>query len=172
MLHQLQCLWQSMSNRRRRIFLSSKNSMPKLGQLGSFNKKIPSRSGNKTESALSVMKYALSTPFRSGPITERRNAVPFVIESTVYGCGWCESKCPVRGASAIRINIIGEVRLASGSYVEKAREYGFVFKARDNSLDRLAPGTFDVPGVPAEKPGYPGSFPPDGSGIPPGFLPK
>lgn len=106
------------------------------------------------------------------PVPERRNAVPFVVENRCTGCGWCESKCPVEGASAIRVNISGEVRLASGSYVEKASEYGFVFKARDNSLDRLAPGTFDVPNGPAENAGDPGSIRPGGSGIPPGFLPK
>lgn len=82
--------------------------------------------------------------FRAVP--ERRNAVPFVIANRCTGCGWCESKCPVEGTSAIRINIIGQMRLAEGSYVEKAKEYGLLFRANDNSMDGLAPGTFDIPG--------------------------
>jgi MauM/NapG family ferredoxin protein len=77
------------------------------------------------------------------PVQDRRNAVPFVVANRCTGCGWCESKCPVEGVSAIRVNIVGEVRLAEGSYVEKAQEYGFVFRTKDNSVDALAPGTFD-----------------------------
>jgi MauM/NapG family ferredoxin protein len=77
------------------------------------------------------------------PVQDRRNAVPFVVSNRCTGCGWCESKCPVEGVSAIRVNIVGEVRLADGSYVEKAQEYGFVFRTKDNSADALAPGTFD-----------------------------
>lgn len=71
------------------------------------------------------------------------NSVPHVIENQCIGCGFCESRCPVRGAAAIRINVIGEVRLAEGSYREKAEEYGLVFKKKDNSADAVAPGTFD-----------------------------
>ncbi|MEJ2716132.1 MAG: 4Fe-4S binding protein [Deltaproteobacteria bacterium] len=81
--------------------------------------------------------------FRAVP--GKLNAAPFVVENRCLGCGWCETKCPVEGASAIRVNIMGEVRLASGSYQQKAREYGLVFKTKDNSLDSLAPGTFELP---------------------------
>ncbi|MGC8906122.1 MAG: 4Fe-4S binding protein [Desulfomonilaceae bacterium] len=77
------------------------------------------------------------------PVPERKNAAPFVIAHRCTGCGWCESKCPVEGAAAIRVSVIGEVRLSEGSYVEKAKEYGFVFRTKDNSVDSLAPGTFD-----------------------------
>ena len=52
-------------------------------------------------------------------------------------------KCPVEGAAAIRVNVIGAMRLSKGSYVEKASEYGFIFKARNDSADQLAPGTFE-----------------------------
>lgn len=80
------------------------------------------------------------------PVEGRRNAVPFVVANRCTGCGWCESKCPVEGTSAIRVNILGEIRLAEGSYVEKAKEFGFVFRTKDNSMDSLAPETFDLPG--------------------------
>jgi hypothetical protein len=36
--------------------------------------------------------------------------------------------------------------LAEGSYEEKAKEYGLLFRAKDNSMDVLAPETFDIPG--------------------------
>lgn len=77
------------------------------------------------------------------PVEGRQNAVPFVVANKCSGCGWCESKCPVEGTSAIRINIIGQIRLAEGSYVEKAKEYGLLFKAKEELPDQLAPGTFD-----------------------------
>ena len=100
-----------------------------------------------------------------------RNAAPFVQENRCTGCGWCESKCPVRGAAAIRVNIVGEVRLARGSYVEKAREYGMIFKTKDNSADRLAPETFDSSD--SMKPNdISGPHQRDDNGLPPGFLPR
>ena len=107
--------------------------------------------------------------FRAVP--ERRNAVPFVVENRCTGCGWCESKCPVRGASAIRVNIVGEVRLARGSYVEKAREYGLEFRTKDNTVDKLGPETFDT--GQAVKP-YSTVEPPKpaDNGLPPGFIPR
>jgi len=94
------------------------------------------------------------------------------LENRCTGCGWCETKCPVEGASAIRVNIIGEIRLAKGSYVEKAREYGFLFKAKEHSADRLAPGAFDVP---QESPVPEPLSEPHGvpeTGLPPGFILK
>lgn len=77
------------------------------------------------------------------PADGRRNAVPFVHANRCTGCGWCENKCPVEGLSAIRIAVVGEVRLASGSYIEKAKEFGFEFRIVDKTSDRLAPETFD-----------------------------
>lgn len=108
--------------------------------------------------------------FRSVP--ERKNAVPFVVGNRCTGCGWCENKCPVEGKSAIRVNIIGEVRLASGSYVEKAAEYGLVFKASDNKADRLAPDTF-IQRDPHQGPALlPDSPAPPADELPPGFITK
>jgi MauM/NapG family ferredoxin protein len=106
------------------------------------------------------------------PVPDRRNGVPFVEANKCTGCGWCETKCPVEGTSAIRVNILGEMRLASGSYVEKAREYGLVFRASDNKGDRLAPGTFSTPqeGAGAESSTEAPKSPP--SGLPPGFIEK
>lgn len=77
------------------------------------------------------------------PVPGLRNAAPFVVANHCTGCGQCETKCPVEGQAAIQVNIIGEIRLASGSYVEKAREYGLIFRAKDTSMERLAPGTFE-----------------------------
>ena len=100
------------------------------------------------------------------PVPDRVNGVPFVTENKCTGCGWCESKCPVEGTSAIRVNIIGEIRLASGSYVDKAREYGSLFKERELSPERLAPGTFDSPTSSTD----PGKLP-DSTGLPEENLP-
>ncbi|MFH0960281.1 MAG: 4Fe-4S dicluster domain-containing protein [Pseudomonadota bacterium] len=77
------------------------------------------------------------------PAEGRRNSVPFVHANRCTGCGWCENKCPVEGLGAIRIAVVGEVRLASGSYIEKAKEYGFQFRIVDKTSDRVAPDTFD-----------------------------
>ncbi len=97
------------------------------------------------------------------PVPDRSNQVPFVNENKCTGCGWCESKCPVEGTSAIRVNIIGEIRLASGSYVEKAREYGMTFRPRTVSLDRQEPAASLAP--PAHKAGEDSN-----SKLPPGFT--
>ncbi len=104
-------------------------------------------------------------------VPDRKNAVPFVKANKCAGCGWCESKCPVEGASAIRVNIIGEVRLKSGSYVEKAQEYGLELKTRTT--------TPQSPGRDAHGSTYPspGDSPtsesrPEDSELPPGFSPK
>ena len=78
---------------------------------------------------------------------------------------------PVRGAAAIRVNIVGEVRLARGSYVEKAREYGMEFKTKDNSADSLAPETFDS-GDSMKPNDISESDQREDNGLPPGFLPR
>ncbi len=106
------------------------------------------------------------------PVPGLRNAAPVVRENKCSGCGWCENKCPVQGASAIRVNVIGEIRLASGSYIEKAREYGLSFKQKEAALDRLAPGTFDAPGTSVEQAPYAPSSGVQEQGLPPGFTPK
>jgi polyferredoxin len=56
--------------------------------------------------------------------------VPAVDENRCNGCGYCETKCPVVGVSAIIVEPLGEVRLASGSYRDKAKELGLVFQAK------------------------------------------
>jgi MauM/NapG family ferredoxin protein len=106
------------------------------------------------------------------PVPGLLNAAPVVVENKCSGCGWCENKCPVQGASAIRVNVIGEIRLASGSYVEKAREYGLTFKTKESAVDRLAPGTFDTPGSAVEQTPYSEPSGPKGEELPPGFMPK
>lgn len=108
------------------------------------------------------------------PVPDRRNAVPFVVENRCIGCGWCESKCPVQGAAAIRVNVIGEIRLASGSYRERAREYGLTFRAKDNRADRLAPETFDNQAVspPQKQENGPSTGGSANDGLPPGFILK
>lgn len=78
------------------------------------------------------------------PVPGRVNPVPFVKANRCTGCGWCECRCPVEGSAAIRVNIRGEVRLAQGSYVEKAREYGFLFKVRDPQEGRALEGNEEV----------------------------
>ncbi|MBI5571340.1 MAG: 4Fe-4S binding protein [Desulfomonile tiedjei] len=106
------------------------------------------------------------------PVEGKMNAVPFVTGTKCTGCGWCECKCPVEGTSAIRVGIAGEIRLNRGSYVEKSREYGFVFKIKETGPGGLAPGTFDAPdSAPAEGPGRQGS-PASGTGLPPGIILK
>lgn len=106
------------------------------------------------------------------PIPGRRNPAPFVIENQCTGCGWCETRCPIEGAAAIRVNIVDQVRLASGSYVQKARELGLVFKTRDNTKDKLAPGTFDNQGAEHPKPPEKESIPKPNTELPPGFVDK
>lgn len=106
------------------------------------------------------------------PVPGLKNAAPFVVENKCIGCGWCESRCPVEGAAAIRVNIIGEVRLSSGSYAEKAQEYGYTFKTKDKTESSLAPDTFDSGGGLQDKIEYPDSTGDTDSGLPPGFMPK
>jgi ferredoxin len=62
--------------------------------------------------------------------------VPVIDEDKCNGCGYCECKCPVTGDSAIIVEPLGELRLASGSYKEKAKEMGLVFHAKDRVEDQ------------------------------------
>jgi len=82
--------------------------------------------------------------------------VPVIDESKCNGCGYCECKCPVEGESAIVVEPSGELRLASGSYKEKAYELGLVFHAKgrveDHTiLDRHQREGKEGSGVPALK---------------------
>ena len=61
--------------------------------------------------------------------------VPVVDENKCNGCGYCENKCPVVGESAILVEPLGELRLAAGSYMERAKELGLVFHAKTEVRD-------------------------------------
>jgi ferredoxin len=54
---------------------------------------------------------------------------PVVIASKCNGCGFCETKCPVGGTSAITIVPDGEIRLKEGSYIQEAKKLQLEFKA-------------------------------------------
>ncbi len=53
---------------------------------------------------------------------------PVVIPSRCNGCGWCETKCPVKGESAIVVIPHGEIRLKEGSYIKEAKKLQLEFK--------------------------------------------
>jgi MauM/NapG family ferredoxin protein len=95
---------------------------------------------------------AIVSQFVTGhPIT-----VPVIDEDKCNGCGYCECKCPVTGDSAIIVEPLGEMRLASGSYKEKAKELGLVFHAKDRVedhtiLNRDQREGKELPGAPALK---------------------
>jgi len=95
------------------------------------------------------------------PVAGLSHLAPFVLANQCSGCGYCENKCPVEGQSAIRVNIIGEIRLASGSYQEKAKEYGLLFRKRDGFADGLSPGALDPPDT---------AYPVESQGMEPGNL--
>jgi MauM/NapG family ferredoxin protein len=90
---------------------------------------------------------AISSRFVEGrPVT-----VPVVNENRCNGCGYCEQKCPVEGESAIVVEAHGELRLAEGSYRERAADLGLVFHAEAGREDTiLSPGgsNKDQPGLP------------------------
>jgi len=100
---------------------------------------------------------AISSQLVAGhPVT-----VPVIDENKCNGCGYCENKCPVIGESAILVEPLGEVRMASGSYKEKAGELGLVFHAKtelkdDLILEGVGEGEKEVKG--GDKP------------LPPGFV--
>jgi len=61
---------------------------------------------------------------------------PFVEANKCNGCGFCEAKCPVSGASAIEVYPEGEIRLAEGSYQEAAKKLQLEFK-EDPGTDKF-----------------------------------
>jgi MauM/NapG family ferredoxin protein len=106
---------------------------------------------------------AISSQFAAG----RTVTVPVVDENKCNGCGYCENKCPVAGESAILVEPLGELRLASGSYKEKAEELGLIFHAKGGVEDHFIlnePGAEGSAGKSEEK-GRSGE-----SGLPPGFI--
>jgi len=108
---------------------------------------------------------AISSRFMPGQAV----IVPVVDENKCNGCGYCENKCPVAGESAIVVEPLGELRLASGSYREKARELGLVFHARTTVQDQFIldspksepPGDEGIPKEETKK---------EEPGLPPGFI--
>jgi len=53
---------------------------------------------------------------------------PVVIASKCNGCGFCETRCPVGGTSAIVVVPDGEIRLKEGSYLKEAQKLQLEFK--------------------------------------------
>ena len=110
---------------------------------------------------------AIASRFTPG----RTVTVPVIDENKCNGCGYCESKCPVTGDSAIVVEPTGELRLAAGTYEKKARELGLVFHAKttveDQFILKAPPGDVQNPeslSPEAEKKSE--------SSLPPGFIIK
>jgi MauM/NapG family ferredoxin protein len=53
---------------------------------------------------------------------------PVVIASKCNGCGYCETRCPIEGESAIVVVPNGQIRLKEGSYVKEAEKLQLEFK--------------------------------------------
>jgi polyferredoxin len=66
-----------------------------------------------------------------------RFGLPVVKAERCNGCGKCEDRCPVVGDSAIIVAPHGELRLATGSYVEECRSRGLVFENKDAGRDQF-----------------------------------
>jgi len=108
---------------------------------------------------------AISSQFVTGnPVT-----VPVMDEDKCNGCGYCEAKCPVVGESAIVVEPLGELRLASGSYVEKSRELGLVFHAKTSVEDHFILNDQQDYDQSLEKTPSDGPKEPQ-SALPPGFV--
>ena len=107
---------------------------------------------------------AISSQFAPGHTI----TLPVVDENKCNGCGYCETKCPVMGESAILVEPTGELRLASGSYREKARELGLVFHAKAGVEDHFI---LDGPSQVKERSPSDSKDPQEG-GLPPGFIPE
>jgi len=84
-------------------------------------------------------------------------AVPFVEERKCSGCGFCEFQCPVQAGSAIVVEPMHAVRLASGSYRKKGREMGLLLEIQAREKQ-------ETPSAPALGPGQ--KF----NALPPGFT--
>jgi ferredoxin len=89
---------------------------------------------------------------------------PVVIASKCNGCGFCETRCPVGGTSAIVVVPDGEIRLKDGSYIKEAQKLQLEFKA-DPGDDKFilessgfkvgekeSPAKAEKPAAPPEKP--------------------
>ena len=95
--------------------------------------------------------------------------VPVIDENKCNGCGYCELRCPVIGTSAIRVSPQGELRLASGSYEEKARQLKLIFHAKDSVEDQFILDR-GAAVQPSENTGYPSDKQEEPSKLPPGFI--
>ena len=78
--------------------------------------------------------------------------VPHVLENKCPGCGFCEYHCPVQNRSAILIKPMGELRLADGSYKEKAKKQGLELAFERKVLRESAYPDYDAEKGPA--PGF------------------
>lgn len=78
----------------------------------------------------------------SSPVT-----VPFVLGTRCVGCGACENRCQVQATSAIQVEPMGSLRLASGSFEQTGRGMGLDIRravkpgAAPAGPENLAPGT-------------------------------
>lgn len=108
---------------------------------------------------------AISSQFAAGHSV----TVPVIDENKCNGCGFCENKCPVEGESAVVVEPIGELRLAAGSYMEKAKELGLVFHARSQVEDQFILNSQGREGEGAKE-SPPRGTAGEGSSLPPGFI--
>ena len=76
---------------------------------------------------------AISNQFAVGHVV----TVPVIDENRCNGCGYCENKCPVTGEAAIIVEPLGELRLATVSYLKTARQRGLVYQARGGVEDHF-----------------------------------
>jgi len=90
---------------------------------------------------------------------------PVVIASKCNGCGFCETRCPVGGTSAIVVVPDGEIRLKEGSYIKEARKLQLEFKA-DPGDDKFILESSGFKAGEKEPPAKPGK-----SAVPPGKAP-
>ncbi len=63
--------------------------------------------------------------------------VPVIDENRCNGCGFCENKCPVNGEAAVIVEPLGEIRLATASYLKEARKRGLVYQAKGHVEDHF-----------------------------------
>jgi MauM/NapG family ferredoxin protein len=108
---------------------------------------------------------AISSRFAPGhPVT-----VPFIDENRCNGCGYCENKCPVMGESAVVVEPLGQLRLARGSYKQKAGELGLIFHAKSPMEDQILLDTGTMIEQISEET-RPEEAREGASGLPPGFT--